>query len=1075
MADVGRSKFGLGCSLLGVGVLVGAAHPYQSAAAPTSPIHFELVISEEPVVPLDDGWRNPPSMARTQCWWWWLNGNVTKQALTQDLEAMQAKGLGGANVIDAGGANQRGHSQVPHGPDFATPEWRGLFLHALAEADRLGLELGFNIQSGWNLGGPTVEPENAAKKLTWSETTTVGGQSVELQLPLPPTVGEFYRDVAVVAFPIPPALKHRGAVYISADSAQADYSAELVIDGDASTFWVSGTDHPGAGPSTDRPELLKFEFSSSTAATEITIMPREGYGPKRGWLQAADNPQNWRVVTKWSADPAGEIVIRFPRTSAKLWRLVIVDAYDPRSPLLPRNVQIAEVEIKDGSQSLTPAAMQLARIENFRQKAYYVYPGAFTAPNADHLLKIGEATNDELAIPSADVVDLSANLRSDGRLEWDAPAGIWRIVRFGSTLSGSRVSTSSEGWNGWAVDYLDPQAFDSYWYEVVEPLLADAKQYFGRSLKYLHTDSWELGPINWTPAFPQAFAERRGYSLARYWPALAGYVVDDRTTSNRFLNDFRRTIADLIADGKYAAFREHAHTIGLGIHPESGGPHAAPIDALMCLGRNDIPMGEFWARSATHRVQDHERFFTKQASSAAHIYGKRIVLAESFTSIGPQWEESPRDLKPVFDRVACEGLNLIMLHTYDCSPDEMGWPGQAYFAGTHVNRHVTWWRHADAFFDYLNRCQFMLQQGLPVADVLYFYGENVPSFVRLKDDDPASVLPGYDYDVTNAEALIDRTAVRDGRITLPEGTSYQVLVLPSGNSYGRRTLEHIASLLAAGATVIGPKPTASIGLPSDSQDDQGFARLADRLWSSSADRGTFVYDTSSREVLRSLGVERDFIAESSGDDVPQIDFIHRRTDAADVYFVVNRLDRWQDAECSFRVAGKQPELWDPLSGDVGDAQAYRQSEGRTVVPLRFPPHGSRFVVFQRSIPRSSRGPEKYNEPRPASAGIIAGPWDVTFDQRWGGPARPVRFTDLASWTQHAEPGIKFYSGTAEYRTAFDLDAEQSARLGENRWWIDLGNVKNIAAVKLNGSELGVIWTDPFRIEVTGHLRSAGNE
>ncbi len=245
--------------------------------------------------------------------------------------------------------------------------------------------------------------------------------------------------------------------------------------------------------------------------------------------------------------------------------------------------------------------------------------------------------------------------------------------------------------------------------------------------------------------------------MTPYLPTLAGYVINDAVTSTRFLNDFRRTLGDLIADGKYRSFSDYAHQRGMGIHPESGGPHAAPVDSLLCLGRSDIPMGEFWARSKTHRVEDSSRLFVKQPASAAHIYGRRLVIAEAFTTIGPHWEKDPRDLKPVFDRVACERLNLVMWHTFDCSPKEAGTPGQAYFAGTHLNPQVTWWNQADGFLDYLSRCQFLLQQGLAVSDVLFFYGENVPSFVRLKRDDPTGVLPGYDYDVINAEALIGRT------------------------------------------------------------------------------------------------------------------------------------------------------------------------------------------------------------------------------------------------------------------------------------------------------------------------------
>lgn len=1136
-------------------LLSGRPFDIASAAQPVAPIHPELAISLEPIVPLEQGWRDPPLLARTQCWWWWLNGNVTKAAITRDLEEMKAKGIGGANIIDAGGANQRGHAQVPHGPDFATPAWQELFLHALAEADRLGLELGFNIQSGWNLGGPTVDAEHASKKLVWAETTVEGERLVDVELPRPQLVGNFYRDVALLAVPMSPggdvnsdarnaepqkvdgknadakkpAAADRRAnavdVKISADSFQQDYPAARALDGDPLTFWVSGSDQPGQGPSTERPVLVKLEFSTPVSATELAIQPRDEYGPKRGWLQAADTPQNWRIVARWTAEATGQTLIRFPRTTARMFRLVIVDAHDPRSPLLPRNAQIAEIEMRDGPRVVThdplvqnadavageknnpataassgssaqsriapPSTAQLARIDNFLQKAYHQYPGPFTAPNAEHLLNVGAAGSAARAagppattvIRSSQVVDITQHVDDGRRLRWNAPPGTWKLLRFGYTLSGARVSTSSEGWNGWAIDYLDPRAFERYWSDVAGPLMAVAKPYLGRSLKFLHTDSWELGPVNWTPQLPQEFARRRGYSLTRYLPAAAGYVVDDAITSNRFLNDFRRTLADLIADGKYATFQKHAHRLGLGIHPESGGPHAAPIDALMCVGRNDIAMGEFWARSATHRTRDFERLFTKQPASAAHVYGRRVVLAEAFTSIGPQWEESPRDLKPVFDQVACEGLNLVMLHTFDCSPDEMGSPGQAYFAGTHFNRHITWWPHADAFLGYMNRCQFLLQQGLPVSDVLYFYGENVPSFVRLKADDPAHVLPGYDYDVINAEALLARTAVRNGQIVLPEGTAYQVLVLPDRDSYSLRTLEYVATLVAAGATVSGRKPTGPIGLAGDPQYAAKFRSLADRLWKADGTSGPGIRAVAARDVLARRGLEADFVATGGAEgELPNIDFIHRRTSDADIYFLANRLDRYQDADCSFRIQGRQPELWDPISEEIRDAGAFSQTAARTIVPLRFPPNGSMFVIFRRAISPSTSGSDKYNEPRPAAVADVQGPWQVEFQSRLGGPSEAVVFERLTSWSTHAEPAIRYYSGPAVYRTAFDLPvgaAGSAARAGETpaprRWWLDLGAVKNIAAVRLNGRELGVAWTDPFRIELTAHVKPTGNQ
>lgn len=1042
-----------------------------SAAGPLDPIRPELAPSLTPVEALEMGWREPPVMSRTRCWWWWLNGNVTKASITRDLEEMRRQGLGGANIIDAGGAEQRGNRQVPHGPDFGSPAWRELFIHALSEADRLGLELGFNIQSGWNLGGPTVTAEQAAKKLAWTETTVRGGLKQPIALAQPPKVGDFYRDIAVLALPVAGDRAGELSIGVKVDSAQPGLTASMILDGDPETFWVSGTYERGEGPNLSQPHRMDFDFATPTSVSRIVIHPRPGYGPKRGWVQASDSPRHWRLLNRWNATDSDEpVVVDFEPTVTRRLRVIIADAFDPRSPAAPRNVQVAEVEFFDGDKPLHRANSGLARINNYRQKAYHDYPGAFTATKADHLLHVGEGDPAERTLALGDAIDLSDRLGPDGRLDWDAPPGVWTVVRLGYTLAGSRVSTHSQGWDGWAIDYLDRDAFVSYWDEVIEPLLAAAGPSVGKSLKYLHTDSWELGPVNWTPRLAEEFERRRGYDPRPYLPALVGFVVGDRETSNRFLNDFRRTLADLIADGKYATFREFAHAKGLGIHPESGGPHAAPIDALQCLGRSDIAMGEFWARSRTHRVNDYERLFVKQSASAAHTYGRRLVLAEAFTSIGPQWEESPAVLKPVFDRVACEGLNLVMLHTFAASPEEMGLPGQAYFAGTHINPNTTWWDKADAFFAYLNRSQFLLQQGLPVADVLHFYGENVPGFVRLKNDLPAGDVTGYGYDVVNAEALVGRVATRNGLLVLPEGTAYRVLSLPPSGTYGLAALRKIAELADAGAVVAGPRPEAPMGLLSD-DDQQAFDRLVERLWG----KGGSVHAATAREALAETPADFDFVladetAKDDGRGNPAIDYYHRRTDGADIYFVVNRTRQPLDAECEFRVAGPAPALWDPLTADIMPARSYRIGEATTKLPLTLGPEQSVFVVFEGDKAASLIADAGPNLPAPEPAGELTLNWAVRFDPDRGGPAEPVEFASLSDWSESDDPAIRYYSGTATYQSEWSPTEAQRRAAEQGRVWIDLGEVRNVASVRLNGEECGVAWTPPYRVEIRGGLR-----
>ena len=748
---------------LSVLLILGGANAGQGADAPT----------------LEQGWTQPPLGTRLRAYWWWLNGNVTKAAITRDLEEMRAKGFGGALICDAGGAEQDGNDRVPHGPDFLSPEWRELYRHTLREADRLGLEMSLNILSGWNLGGPVVPAEDAAKKLVWSETRTVGPTKFEQQLPAPKSREGFYQDLFVVAFRLQPAQTERGLLAgVTASSEQEQHPASALADANPETYWVSAGGQAGDGPTPQRPAWVQFDFATPVRLDRLVLQPRPGYGPRDCEWQVSEDGQTFRAVKSFAADAKAETAVSCPAVSGRAFRLVISGAFDPRFPESPRNVQIAELGLS-GPDGTWPGGAKTRPIQNWAEKAVHKTLH-FSAPDTTPLLQDVSAEPGEEDTRAATVRNLTAQLDANGVLRWDAPEGSWEVLRFGCTIGNqAHVSTSSDGWKGYAVDALDKAAFRRYWDAVVEPLIADAKPWIGRSLKYLHTDSWEVEAINWTPTLPAEFRQRRGYDLLPFLPVIAGRIVNSRSESNRFLHDFRRTIGDLAAENHYGSFLELAHQHGLQIHPESGGPHAVPIDAQQCLGWTDVPMSEFWAWSWRHRIGDTNRFFVKQPASAAHTYGHRLVAAEGFTTIGPHWQETLWDnLKPAFDKALCEGMNLLVWHAFVCSPAEMGVPGQQYFAGTHFNPNTTWWAKSEPFLSYINRCQWLLQQGLFTADVCYYYGDHVPNFAQLKSSDPAKVLPGYDYDVLSAEALIKRLSVQDGHLVLPDGLRYRVLVLP---------------------------------------------------------------------------------------------------------------------------------------------------------------------------------------------------------------------------------------------------------------------------------------------------------
>ncbi len=880
-------------------------------------------------VDLEAGFANPPNEARIRAYWWWLNGNVDAAAITRDLEEMKAKGWGGALLCDAGGAEQDGNDRVPHGPTFFSPEWRALYKHTLQEAHRLDLEISLNIQSGWNLGGPGVSADDAAKKLVWSEVVVSGPTNLALALPMPSLRDNYSREIAVIAYRI-------------------------------------RDDLP-----TNRPPL-----------------------------------KNWR--------------------------------------------------------------------EKAIHNALH-----FSAPDTSVLFEEIPSQPNEQDANTSDVIELSSSLDANGVLHWNAPAGRWQILRFVSTIGDhSYVSTSSDGWKGYALDVLDQRALKKYWDAVVEPLIADAGPLAGNTLKYLHTDSWEVEPLNWTPRFREQFQKYRGYELTPWLPVLAGRIINSREESDRFLADFRKTLGDLAVDEHYVPFANWAHQHGLQIHPESGGPHAVPIDAQRCLGMDDVPMSEFWAWSWRHRVGDKNRFFVKQPASAAHTYGHRFVAAEGFTTIGPHWQETIWDnLRPAFDHACTEGMNRLVWHAFVCSPESAGIPGQQYFAGTHFNPNTTWWEKSGPFIDYLNRTQFLLQQGLFVADALYYYGDHVPNFAQLRSSDPAKLGAGYDYDVITEDAILNRLSVKDHRLVLPDGMNYRVLILPDRKIISLAVLEKVQQLVTDGATVIMTRPEQASGLTNFPKSDARVEQIANQLFGErvmdgirSVGKGRVITEKTAREILLSDGVKPDF--EFSGADADaEINYVHRRVGQAEIYFVANRSTNAELISATFRISGKAPELWDAVSGEHRFATDYLEEQGRTVVPMELPPCGSLFVIFREPAAKHLAN-GKMNSPQFTPVQPIDGSWTVAFDPKWGGPAEAT-FDALTDWSQNSDPQIRYYSGAAIYRKKFtlaDLSAKERSEL-----YLDLGDVRELAEVKVNGQSCGVSWAPPFRVDISRALKPGAND
>jgi hypothetical protein len=715
------------------------------------------------------------------------------------------------------------------------------------------------------------------------------------------------------------------------------------------------------------------------------------------------------------------------------------------------------------------------------------------------------------------IIDLSAKLDAQGRLHWQVPAGKWVILRSGYTLTGETWSKwkaypegdTFEGGAGYEIDYLSQRALNNYFNFLGKFVIKQAKL-AGGHIDYLWSDSWECGKLTWTQDMPEQFSKFRGYDLKPFIPALAGYNVVNADVSSRFRKDFDRTIQDCIAVNYYGHFADLCHKNGMLVGNEAGGPNdIPPQDVLQNFKYCDILSGEFWVNGTRnapggYNKDRHERLNLKQTATAAHVYGKRQAEAEAFTEQekdGTHWTLGPSDLKPYANDAFCEGINRFMLHAATCQPPTDGKPGYEYCAGQHFTPNVTWWEQSVPFFAYLSRCQYMLQQGHFVGDVCFYLGEQPPLLAPPKYLIP-TLGPGYDCDYSNPDVLLTRMSVKDGRIFLPDGMSYKLLVLQNcvslspeiakevgnyqnlsvpekpDNAMSLAEIKKLRELIRMGATVIGAPPGEAAELKNYPEADAAVKAIAKEIWGDldgktkterQFGKGRIIWGKTPREVLMADGISPDFSFTGQAENPDQFDYIHRRDCKTDIYFVINRTDKPQTRDFTFRVRGKQPEIWDAVSGHMSLASAYRQADGLTTLPLEMEPFSSYFVVFRKPVSPSAKGNATDNSPKLSELEKIGGPWKVSFDPKWGGPVSAI-FPQLISWTNRSEEGIEYYSGKATYFKTFDLKNVPGKQL-----FLDLGNVKNVAEVRLNGKRLGTLWCAPWCVNITSAIKPTGNQ
>ena len=1020
---------------------------------------------------LEKGFRNPPDSAKPRTWWHWTGGNVTKEGITKDLEWMKRVGIAGMQLADVSfGGGQTVEEKI----EFASPQWLDAVRHTASEAQRLDLEMAIFSSAGWSLtGGPWVKPEQAMKKLVWSETVVNGPQTFSGKLPQPPSNNgpirnmggggrrgqpdpTYYGDSAVLAYQIPAAEANMAEFSPIATTNTGALDAAALLDDDLN----SAVTIPA--PQDDGPAWVQFEFDRPFTARAVTLAGRSGIPVGR--VLAGDDGKNFRTLVTLPGTQLyrqGRVrTFAFNQTTAKFYRIEMTGA-----PLGPAETMSQAPAQPAREYVLREAILHSgARVHRWEEKAGFSFLFEYESVPTPEVPA-------DTAIRSSDIIDLTSKMSPDGDLQWDIPSGKWTILRMGYSLTWAKNRPAVPAGLGYEVDKLSRKHVEAYYHGYFDKLAESLGPLFGKALQYVLMDSYEAGMQNWTDEMISEFRERRGYDPSPYLPVLTGRVVESAEVSDRFLWDFRRSLADMFADCHYGTMSKLLEQKGLGLYAEASGVSLEiPEDTLLNKSKVTIPMGEFWVRDLHPRLMYYQD--VRGAASAAHGYGKNLVAAEAFTGGG---YESPYTLKKVGDYWISQGINRIVFHTSAHQPLDTA-PGNT-MVGTHINRNITWAEQAEPFMTYMARNSYLLQQGLFVADLAYLLNEGAPATMPIWGSGLRPEPPeGYDYDYVNADVLLNRISVgEDGRLILPDGMSYRVLVLPQTRRMRPELLEKIRELVAAGATVVGPKPLKSPSLAGYPDSDMRTRSLAEEIWGDLDGisrtkhfygKGMVVWGLPLSEVLASLGVPGDIEYSRSLDT--EWSWIHRRSGDTDIYFVANLTDRPQKIDVRFRVGGKEAELWHSDTGEIEPAP-YNIVDGRTIVPLHLDQRESVFVVFRRAASATSRIlPRRIS----TTLAMVSGPWDVSFPPNLGAPEK-IQLANLESWTENVDEGVKYFSGTATYTKT--LQAPQSWFQPDSKILLDLGVVGDIAEVSVNGKKCGILWKAPYRVEVTGVVKPGENQ
>jgi hypothetical protein len=993
---------------------------------------------------LEEGFVNPPDSIQTSVYWYWISDNISKEGVINDLKSMKKAGINRAFIGNIG------LNDVPYGKvKMLSDEWWDILHAALKTATELNIEIGIFNSPGWSQsGGPWVSANEAMRYLKSSEIRVKGPSKLKQKLDKPI---DLFQDVKVIAFPAP-----KDEIVMNSQNAKLKSSPvvaglNMVVDGDSGT----GVLFP------QTPEFtLEMEAKDPFTARSLTLKTTAKPVNVPVIFQVKTSDGTWETLSEFQInrsnaslnvgfEPFAPVIISFPETTARAFRLIVKKAQP--------GTGLAEVTI-----SSSP------RVERYAEKTLAkMHPTPLPYWHEYQWQKQPEPSDRSLMIDGKKVIDISQYMSADGTITWDVPEGEWVIMRSGMTPTGTKNSPASPEATGYEVDKMSRKHvamhFDGHMGEILRRIPeADRK-----SFRVVVQDSYEMGGQNFTDGFIEEFKQRYGYDPLPYLPVYSGFVVNSELESDRFLWDLRRLVADKVAYDYVGGLRDISHQHGLHTWLECYGHWGFPGEFLMYGGQSDEIGGEFWSEGELGNIEN------RAATSCGHIYGKNKISAESNTCSGASFSRYPGVIKQRGDRFFAEGINNTLLHVYITQPYEDKNPGVNAWFGNEFNRKNTWFSQMDVYTSYLKRTNFMLQQGLNVADVAYFIGEDAPKMTGITDP-PLPV--GYQFDYMNAEVIEKNMFVKDGLITLPHGTQYRIMVLPKLETMRPELLTKIIQLVKDGAVIMGAPPSRSPSLQNQPGADQQVRQLASELWGDADGLKVKYRKVGNGMIINGMSMEEAFSLINCVPDcrLPEdrsIHYGHRTTSYGEIYFISNQTKETKLVTPAFRVKGLQPELWEAVTGSMRPLPDYEQEGEVTAVPLKLEPYESVFIVFRHNKGPSEVKEVKENYPEAVVLSELKGPWTVQFDASSQGPETPVTIDTLMDWTSSSDTRIKYYSGTAFYTSNFKLE-----KLPVNmNVLIDPGRFTAMAKIYINGKYAGGLWTPPYRLDITSLLKEGENE